>query len=94
MRILLDEHLPVRLANFLPEHEVSTVRKEGWDGLKNGALLSAAADSGFAVLLTNFRSMEFQQDIRRVAIAVVVLGRSVQQDRGSFATYAGNPQGY
>lgn len=73
MRVLLDEHLPVRLAKALPEHEVSTVRKEGWAGLKNGALLSAAAGTGFAVLLTNDRSMEYQQDLRKVAIAVVVL---------------------
>lgn len=72
MRVLLDEHLPVRLAKALPEHEVSTVRKEGWAGLKNGALHSAAAGSRFAVLLTNDRSMEFRQDLRKVAIAVVL----------------------
>ena len=36
MRILLDEDLPRRLAEMLVGHEVSTVQRSGWTGIKNG----------------------------------------------------------
>ena len=34
MRILLDEDLPRRLAAMLVGHEVSTVQRSGWTGIK------------------------------------------------------------
>lgn len=43
MRILLDESLPRQLAQELPGHEVQTVQKRGWAGLKNGDLLRIAS---------------------------------------------------
>ena len=51
MKVLLDENLDRRLRNHLGSHEVFTVSYKGWDGLKNGALLSAAEDQGFEVLV-------------------------------------------
>lgn len=42
MRILLDENLDWRLARSLPGHEVESVQKNGWAGIKNGALLARA----------------------------------------------------
>jgi hypothetical protein len=73
LRVLLDEHLPVRLAREFGEHDVSTVRREGWLGVKNGALLGMAAEAGFEVLVTNDRSIEFQQDPSKTRLGVVVL---------------------
>ena len=43
MRILLDEDLPRRLAAMLVGHDVSTVQRIGWAGIKNGKLLGLAA---------------------------------------------------
>lgn len=43
MRILLDEDLPRRLAAMLVSHDVSTVQRSGWTGIKNGKLLGLAA---------------------------------------------------
>lgn len=48
MRILLDEDLPRRLAAMLVSHDVSTVQRSGWTGIKNGKLLGLA-DSEFDV---------------------------------------------
>lgn len=43
MRILLDEDLPRRLAAMPVGHDVSTVERIGWAGIKNGKLLGLAA---------------------------------------------------
>lgn len=73
MRVLLDEHLPVGLATKLAGHEVSTVRAQGWAGMSNGALLSAAVSAGFEVLVTNDRGIEHQQNLSTLTLGVVVL---------------------
>lgn len=72
MRVLLDECLPRRLKSELAGHEVRTVQEEGWGGLKNGALLQVAVNS-FDVLLTVDRSIEFQQALRGLSIAVIAI---------------------
>ena len=72
MRILLDEDLPRRLANLLAGHEVSTVQRNGWSGIKNGQLLSLAA-AQFDVLLTMDRNMEFQQNLANLPIAILIV---------------------
>lgn len=51
MRILHEEDLQCRLAALLVGHEVSTVARRGWAGIKNGKLLSLAA-AEFDVFLT------------------------------------------
>lgn len=73
MRVLLDEQLPRKLAFELTGHEVSTVQQEGWAGLRNGELLQAAAMRGIEVFVTKDQSLEFQQNLARAEIAVVVL---------------------
>ena len=72
MRVLLDECLPRRLKAELPDHDVRTVQEEGWAGLKNGALLRAAAGR-FDVLLTVDRSIAFQQNLRGLSIGVLAM---------------------
>lgn len=62
MRVLLDECLPRKLKQELGGHEVRTAQEEGWAGLKNGALLQAAAGR-FDVLLTVDRNIAFQQNL-------------------------------
>jgi predicted nuclease of predicted toxin-antitoxin system len=47
MKILLDECIPRKLKNALPEHECQTVPEAGLAGLKNGRLLSLAEKAGF-----------------------------------------------
>ena len=73
MRVLLDESLPRDLAPHLAGHDVATVHAQGWAGLKNGALLRAAREAGFAALVTADRNMEHQQNVARSGVALVVL---------------------
>jgi predicted nuclease of predicted toxin-antitoxin system len=72
MRILLDESLPHDLARLILDHQVSTVRHEGWASVKNGKLLALAATK-FDVFITADRNLEFQQKLTKLPVAVVVL---------------------
>jgi predicted nuclease of predicted toxin-antitoxin system len=74
MRILLDECLPARLRRHLPGHEVQTVPRAGWAGIKNGRLLRFIADSGkFDVFLTVDKNLPREQKISGLPFAVIVL---------------------
>ena len=72
MRILLDENLNWRLEHFLPGHEVKSVPRIGWAGLKNGKL-PARAQENFDVLITMDGAMVSQQNLARIRIAIVAL---------------------
>ena len=57
----------------MQQHEVHTVADEGWKGLKNGKLLRDMREAGFGALITVDRRMEYQQNIPRSGLGVVVL---------------------
>jgi hypothetical protein len=73
VRVLLDEQLPRHLAGDLAGHQVRTVQQEGWAGVKNGDLLRRAAASGFDVFVTADQNLEFQQNLARARLGVIVL---------------------
>ena len=72
MRTLLDESLPSRLRGDLTGHAVETVARSGSSGLENGVLLRTAAEK-FDVFLTADQSIEYQQNLSTLPLAVVVL---------------------
>ena len=72
MRVLLDESVPRPLAQLLLGHEVRTVTQLRWSGIKNGELLRRAAEA-FDVVLTADQNIEFQQNLAKLPVAVVVL---------------------
>lgn len=73
MKLLLDENLPHRLRPFLIGHDSYTVAFMGWSSVKNGKLLSLAADHGFDCLLTKDTNLSFQQDVKKLPLAVVLI---------------------
>ena len=72
MRLLLDECVPKRLGRLLGPHVVRTVPQEGWGGLKNGELLSKAAES-FDVFVTVDQGIRYQQNLVAYDICVAAL---------------------
>jgi hypothetical protein len=76
MRILFDHGRPAPLIPFLTGHTVTKAREAGWDRLVNSALLKAAEEAGFEVLITTDKNMVTQQNLPGRAIAIVVLGNS------------------
>jgi len=73
VRILLDENLDWRLEKSLPGHQIKSVPRIGWAGLKNGKLLARAGQAGFQVLITMDGSMASQQNFSKVKLAIVAL---------------------
>ena len=72
MKLLLDECVTVDLKKDLAEHEIRTVVAAGYKGLKNGHLLRAAAGQ-YDVLITVDCNLPFQQNIRSLPIAILII---------------------
>ena len=60
------------MSRALPSHQVSTVVREGWSGIKNGKLLALAAER-FDALITVDKNLQYQQNTRSPPLAVMVL---------------------
>ena len=73
MRILFDQGTPLPLQQALRHHEVDTAYERGWAKLKNGELLDAAEQDGYAALVTTDSSLKYQQNLQLRRIAIVVL---------------------
>ncbi len=73
MKLLLDENLPKRLKLDFTQHQVFTVREMGWNGIKNGELLSLMLNEKFDALLTFDKNLQHQQNFTRYPICVFLL---------------------
>jgi predicted nuclease of predicted toxin-antitoxin system len=71
--VLIDESLPVELADELPGCSAVTVHNQGWLRLRNGVLLRAAVHAGFNVILTADSNLRHQQNLAKIGIAAVVV---------------------
>jgi hypothetical protein len=72
MRVLLDECVPRKLKRELMGYDALTVAECGWSGVKNGKLL-ALAEAEFDVFLTVDQNLKFQQNLKAINIAVILL---------------------
>ena len=72
MKVLLDECVTRKLRRDFQGHEVYTVEEAGLKGLKNGNLLRSASDQ-YDVLVTVDQDMQYQQNIKSMNIAILVL---------------------
>ena len=81
MLVLFDHGTPKGLARALSGHTIQTAQSRGWDTLDNGALLNAAEEAGFAVLLTTDRRIRYQQNLASRRISLVVLTGSTRWSR-------------
>ena len=72
MRILPGESVPGRPGPLLAGHEVLSVQRRGWAGIKYGRLLSLASGE-FDVLITADRGIAHQQIIAQLPIVVVIV---------------------
>ena len=73
MKVLFDANTPAPLARFLRGHEVVRADQMGWQGLENGALLDAAEQAGFDLLLTCDQNVQYQQNFTNRKLALVIL---------------------
>ena len=100
MRILFDHGTPRSIARFLDGHTVVEAIAIGWDRLANGALLKAAEDAGFELLLSTDKNIRYQQNLKGRRIAIIILGNSTRPvvhryiDRVIAAVNAATPGSY
>jgi len=74
MKIILDESTPQKLRLLIDSRDtVVTTWFQGWSGLKNGALLTAAEEAGFDLFITADQEIGYQQNLTGRKIAVLVL---------------------
>ena len=73
MKLLLDECVPKRLRNDFRHHDVRTLSDVGLCGLKNGELLREAVSQDFEVLITVDQNIQFQQNLSKFDLALIVL---------------------
>jgi hypothetical protein len=73
MKILLDESVPQKLRLLIGGHIVVTVSFQGWSGLNNGDLLTAAEDAGFDLFITADQELRYQQNLAGRSMALLVL---------------------
>jgi len=62
MKILLDECVPVRLHQYLPGFEISSVSKEKWTSFKNGKLINKSISADFELMITVDKNLQYQQN--------------------------------
>jgi len=78
MLILFDHGTPRSVARCLHGHTVVEAIARGWDRLANGALLKAAEEAGFDLLLSTDKNIRYQQNLTGRRIAIVILGNSTR----------------
>ncbi len=72
MKVLLDECVTRYLKRDFTGHEVLTIEEAGFNDLMNGRLLQAAS-SQYDVPVTVDQNLEFQQNLKTYALAIIVL---------------------
>ena len=57
-------------------HTVEEARTQGWEELANGALIEAAEQAGFDLMVTTDKNIRYQQNLEGRRLALVVLKHS------------------
>ena len=72
MRVLIDECVDPRVKLLFADHSAATVHEMGWGAFEDGPLLRTAQEE-FDVLVTIDGSLEFQQNLAKLKMAVIVV---------------------
>ena len=72
MRVFVDGCVGRRPARPIAGHDLRTARDQGWAGFSNGRLLALVAGD-FGVFVTVDRNLSYQQNLRALRFAVIVL---------------------
>jgi hypothetical protein len=73
VKILFDTNTPAPLARSLRRHQITRTGELQWQSLENGALLDAAEQAGFDVLIPCDQNIAYQQYVTDRKLAIVIL---------------------
>lgn len=80
LKILLDEHLDVRLKLlFDPQLEVFTIKDKKWQGTLNGELLKLLIKAHIEVFITNDKNLRYQQKLNELDLIIIELNTKGNQ---------------
>ena len=79
MKILLDECVTKKLKIYLKDFEVYTVNELGWNGAKNGKLMTLCVENAFDILLTIDKNMAYQQNMDKYKVSIAVLNAATSK---------------
>ena len=80
LKILLDEHLDVRLKPlFNTNFYVFTIKDKKWQGTLNGELLELMVKDKFDVFITNDKSIRYQQKLNKLDLIIIELNTKGNQ---------------
>lgn len=63
--------MPYRAKRLFADHDVSHVKDRGWEQLKNGQLLAAAAEAAFDVMITVDKRIKYEQNLDHLPVSVI-----------------------
>ena len=81
MKVLLDENISNSWINELTNHQVESVKTMGWLGKQNGELLGLAVFKGFEVFVTWDRQLQYQQNLAKFELAIIIIGTNQKGDQ-------------
>ena len=80
LKILLDEHLDVRLKLlFDTKLQVFTIKDKKWQGALNADLLQLIVKDKIEVFITNDKNLRFQQKINKLDLIIIELNTKGNQ---------------
>jgi hypothetical protein len=77
LRVLFDKNVPYPLRRHLIDCQVQTADDEGWEQISNGELILCAEKAGYQVIVTCDQNIQYQQNLTRRKISMVVLGSNI-----------------
>lgn len=80
LKILLDEHLDVRLKLlFDAQLEVFTIKDKKWQGTLNGDLLQLIVKDRIEVFITNDKNLRYQQKLNKLDLIIIEINTKGNQ---------------
>ena len=64
------------MARYFAGHTVEEARARGWEELANGALIEAAEQAGFDLMVTTDKNIRYQQNLAGRRLSLIVLEHS------------------
>ena len=77
MNLVFDQNIPKPLLKSFSGHKVAHAPDLGWGELENGALITAAEQAGYDVLVTSDQNIRYQQNLTRRDIGLVALSTNL-----------------
>jgi|HubBroStandDraft_1064217.scaffolds.fasta_scaffold130521_2 hypothetical protein len=77
LRVLFDKNVPYSLKRYLIGCQVQMAEDEGWGQVSNGELIDRAEQAGYQVMLTCDQNIQYQQNLTRRNISLLVLGSNI-----------------